>query len=163
MKSQWKGAWESKSGFQNKVGKWVEKFRLVGMEGSGEQRSWQHCPDRSVTQYLPVHSSFRWATAHLKQTKVLPSTLQLPRARLPWSSEQRSTGASFKPHHSKESPEDARPGGKTMNVWQMGVVHLQSVSSISIPKQIVIELLLICICLNERKTRHFFRHSSTGT
>lgn len=36
-----------------------------------------------------------------------------------------------------------------------GVAHTPKLFSVSIPKLIVIEPLLICICLNERNTRHF--------
>lgn len=56
-------------------------FKLGGTEGTGEQRSWQRCPDKSVAQYLPVHRSFYMATAHLKEMKVLPATRQLPGAK----------------------------------------------------------------------------------
>lgn len=45
-------------------------FKLGETEGIGEQRSWQYCPDRSVTQCLPVHRGFYMATAHWKETKV---------------------------------------------------------------------------------------------
>lgn len=58
-------------------------FKFGGMEGIGEQRSWQHCPDRSVTQYLPVHRCFYMASAHLKEMEVLPSTCQLPGPKFP--------------------------------------------------------------------------------
>lgn len=100
-------------------------FKLGGI---GEQRSWQYCPDRSLTQYLPV---FYVATAHLKEIKVLLSSHQLPGEKFPciwgWAQQEYVLNHNTLMRALKISELQ----WETRSVWQIGSCFTSQASFIS--------------------------------